>query len=306
MNVILKDVLKSIRASQPFNCMATATIRSILQATGLRSEKVIKHLHRVGQVRSRLPNGRILHLWSRGDDWVSNQIYWRGWDGYESETVPLFFGLACQAMVTIDVGAHVGFYTLLAAHANPKGKVYAFEPMPAVHERLRYNVGINKLDKVECFSSAVGEVDGEAAFFHLGERIPSSSSLSLEFMQFGGAVLSSRNVEVITLDRFVRERKIGRLDLLKIDTESTEPQVLRGMADTLRRDRPDIVCEVLKGRASVEKLEAILRPLGYRYYLLCPTGPLERDRIEGHPTWLNYLFSLRTLEEVALLGSQDK
>ena len=78
--------------------------------------------------------------------------------------------------------------------------------------------------------------------------------------------------------------------MVKIDTETTEPQVLRGMMETMWRDRPAIVCEVL-GRGSEQALEQILGPLGYHYYLLTPAGPAERDHVEGHPEWLNYLFS---------------
>jgi FkbM family methyltransferase len=300
---LLKAVLKTLRASQPFNCLATGAVRTIVEATGLRSEKVIKHLHRVGRVRSRLPNGRILRLWSRGDDWVSNQVYWRGWAGYEPETVPLFFRLASQAQVTLDVGAHVGFFTLLAGHAKPGGRVYAFEPMPAVYERLRYNVALNQLDNVECLASAAGETDGHADFYHIAEGLPSSSSLSLEFMRSGGVDLHYTRTPVLRLDKFVRERSVGRVDLLKIDTESTEPQVLRGMTGVLERHRPNIVCEVLKGRGSETALQDILRPFGYRHYLLTPKGPELRERIEGHPTWLNYLFTMSELEEVRRLAS---
>src|SRR5438874_7679942 len=67
----LKELLKKGRASQPFNYLATTAVRGLLGAAGVRSELVIKYLHRMGTVRSRLPNGRELLLWSRGDDWVS-------------------------------------------------------------------------------------------------------------------------------------------------------------------------------------------------------------------------------------------
>jgi hypothetical protein len=105
----------------------------------------------------------------------------------------------------------------------------------------------------------------------------------------GGFVSST--VPVITLDRYVADRQIPKVDLVKIDTESTECQVLRGMRTTLKRDRPDILCEVLRGSASVGDLEEMLGPLGYHYYLLTPEGPLQRDHISGQPDWLNYLFS---------------
>jgi FkbM family methyltransferase len=290
VNGTLQNVMKTIRGSQPFNFVATGTVRAFFRATGFRSEKVIKHLHRVGHVRSRLPNGRPLRLWSRGDDWISNQVYWRGWSGYEPETVPLFFELASHAQVTLDIGAHVGFFTLLAAHANPNGRVFSFEPMAAIHQRLRQNVALNRLDNVECIEGAVGETDGHAEFFHVGESLPSSSSLSREFMTAGGGKLHSTRVPVTTIDKFIHEKRIGRVDLLKVDTESTEPQVLRGMVNILARDRPSIICEVLKGRGSEDALQDILRPFGYRFYLLTPNGPQLRERIQGHPDCLNYLF----------------
>jgi hypothetical protein len=156
--------LKWLRASQPLNYLATSTGYWLLSRIGLQSEVIIRFLHRVGPVRRKLPNGQTLRLWSRGDDWVSNQIFWRGWDGYEPETTPLFFRLAAQSRVTLDVGAYVGFYTLLAAHANPDGQVCAFEPLPSVFRRLQRNIALNRLTNVQCVAAAVGEADGEAEF----------------------------------------------------------------------------------------------------------------------------------------------
>ena len=103
--------------------------------------------------------------------------------------------------------------------------------------------------------------------------------------------LVSSTVSVTTLDRYLANRAIPKVNLVKIDTESTESQVIRGMRNTVERDHPDIFCEVLQGRADTRALEEILAPLGYRFYLLTPEGPLQRDHIEGHPEWLNYLFS---------------
>src|SRR5689334_14287435 len=114
-----KGALKRLRVSQPLNYLLTSTARGLLRAVGWRSEFLIKHLHRAGIAECRLPNGRKLKLWSRGDDWVSTQIFWRGLEGYEPETAQLFLRLAADSSVTLDIGAYVGFYTLLAAQANP-------------------------------------------------------------------------------------------------------------------------------------------------------------------------------------------
>lgn len=294
----MKHALKKLRVLQPFNYMATSTVHVLMCATGWKSEFIIKHLHRAGTVRCKLPNGRTLRLWSRADDWVSNQIYWRGWTGYEPETTPLFFRAAQQARVTLDVGAYVGFYTLLAGHANPAGQVYAFEPLPQPFERLLYNVSLNRLSNVRCINGAAGEFDGTAELFYAGTPMPTNSSLSAGFLQATAQVHALR-VPLVCLDSFVQANGIDRVDLVKVDTESTEPSVLRGMIQTVRRCHPMIICEVLSGCGNETPLEQILRPLGYHYYLLTPDGPVWREFIEGHPQWLNYLFTTHPPEMMA-------
>lgn len=296
----LKNGLKIARASQPFNLLATTSLRQVMHLTGKRHDGIIKHLHRVGRTRDKLPNGHTLNLWSRGDDWVSNQVFWRGWESYEPESGLLFFRLAQRAQVTFDVGSYVGFYSLLAAHANPRGQVFAFEPMPQIFKRLCINIGLNHLKNVHCYHTAVGQQPGTAEFYHATEPLPTSSSLSFDFMKDVSNLTCSK-VPVITLDDFVEERKIERVDLVKIDTESTEPDVLRGMEQTLRRDHPDLICEVLYGRGSGEALAEVLRPLGYTFYLLTPQGPQRREHIEGHPEWFNYLFTTRSAAEIERL-----
>jgi hypothetical protein len=73
------------------------------------------------------------------------------------------------------------------------------------------------------------------------------------------------------------------------------------MIKTLARDHPMSICEVLQGYGTGEQLEALLRPFGYRYYLLTSEGPSPRDRIEGHPHWLNFLLTTMSPEDVARL-----
>lgn len=70
------------------------------------------------------------------------------------------------------------------------------------------------------------------------------------------------------------------------------------MTETLRRDHPLIISEVLPGRGGEKPLEDVLRRFGYRFYHLTPEGPVQRERVEGHPEWLNYLFTTQSLDEV--------
>jgi len=281
--------LKAARHTQPFNLFATTLVRALVPSGPLRS-LAVKHLPRVGNVADRLPNGRCLRLWSRGDDWISNQVFWRGWRGYEPETSPLFFQLATAARVTLDVGAHVGFFALLAGHANAQGQVVAFEPLPLLFARLKANVARNRLSNVTCVARAVGDRTGHADFYHVANVLPCSSSLSLAFMRDVPGLVCSR-VAATTLDRFAADAELTSVDLVKIDTETTEPAVLAGMTEILHRWRPTIICEVLPGHEAERPLMDILRPLGYVFYHLRPEGPVRTERIAGHPELLNYAFT---------------
>ena len=109
-----KRVIKAARDHPALNLPITALVRAGLRLSGRESPWVTKHLPRVGTVRIRLPNGAHLKLWSRGDDWIPTQIYWRGMNGYEPETAYLFFWLAQRAATTINVGAYVGYFAVMA------------------------------------------------------------------------------------------------------------------------------------------------------------------------------------------------
>jgi FkbM family methyltransferase len=308
----VKRTLKGLRVSQPFNSIATSLVRATLRAIRVESSAVIRHLHRIGTVQSGLPNGRTLRLWSHADDWISNQVFWRGWAGYEPHTTPLFYEFAKRSSFTLDVGAYIGFYSILAAHANPASRVLAFEPLPTAFARLRRNIALNGLSNVACFESAIADRDGNADFFHsptgpeapagLTVGIPCSSSLSWDFMKDVPNLQRSK-VAITRLETLLHQCQAPRVELMKIDTESTEPAVLAGMGERLACDRPIIVCEVLKGGRTERRLEEILAPLDYRFYLLTAEGPQQRDRIDGHAEDLNYLFTTLEPGELAEMHS---
>ena len=310
----VKRILKKLRVSQPFNRIATSLVRSMLRAIDVESPAVIKHLHPIGTIKATLPNGRTLRLWSHADDWISNQVFWKGWNGYEPYTASLFYELAKRSSLTVDVGAYIGYYSILAAHANPSSQVLAFEPLSTAFARLQRNIALNGLSNVECIESAVGDQDGTADFFHgpAGPEtparasptvgIPSSSSCSWDFMKDVPNVQRSK-VAIGRLDTFLLDRRAPRVELLKIDTESTEPAVLDGMGERLARDRPTIVCEVLKGCGTERRLKEILAPLDYCFYLLTLDGPQQQNCIEGHADHLNYVFTARKPGELAEMHS---
>ena len=242
----MKASIKQLRGVTVINAVATSVARAILRAARTRSAPVERHLPRVGISASRLPNGRMLRMWSKADDQVANRLYWRGWQGYEPDLAPLFCDLATRSRLTLDIGAHTGFYTLLAAHANPRGQVFGFEPYPPVFARLERNVRVNAVLNAIPVRTAVGVASGRADLFYVpGVGMPSSSGLSLDFMQSVDSSLAQLAVTTVTIDDFVRDRHLANVDLVKIDTESTESDVIGGMLETIGHSHPNIFCEIL-------------------------------------------------------------
>lgn len=287
---MLKYPLRAVRAWPPVNHAVTTTCRAVIERLGWSPGPLARFLPRAGVVEAALPNGELLRMWSRADDDVTPQVYWKGWSGHEPDTARLFYQQALTARTTVDIGAHVGYFALLAAHANPAGQVYAFEPHPIVYERLAVNARLNGLRNLSCEPTAVGSATGSAQFFH-GKRISSSSSLSQAFMEsiVPASRLVSSVVNVVSLDEFVEDRGIAHVDLVKIDTETTEGEVFQGMTTTLARDEPVVFCEILEQPAA-DAIEEILEPLGYRYFSLTGEGPREREHIRPMLPWRNYCF----------------
>jgi FkbM family methyltransferase len=136
-------------------------------------------------------------------------------------------------------GRTSGFTRSSRRWRTPAQTVVAFEPLPSVFARLQKNIRLNQLQNVVALRQAAGSVDGRAQFYHVAGVAPSSSSLSLEFMRVH-AELATLDVEVVRIDTIASTRRLDRVDLVKLDTETTEPEVLTGMGSLLSEHLPDI------------------------------------------------------------------
>jgi FkbM family methyltransferase len=205
--------------------------------------------------------------------------------GYEPDTMAILLALAESSPAAIfDVGANVGPFALVAPALVDRPFV-AFEPVPDVVEALRHMVAINDL-ACTIEEVAVGDANGNATLY-LSAASDASNSLRPDFRVATGRI----EVPLTTLDAYAGRTGVWP-GLLKIDTETTEPAVLRGASEVLAR-RPWIVCEVLPGWTEPE-LESLLGPLGYRFFQISDEVPLtRRTAIAGDPTLrhANWLFA---------------
>ncbi len=217
--------------------------------------------------------------------YVARSLAETGFGGYEVESLSCYLAMIDVAGPgqVLDVGANIGVYGLLAAALSDR-EVIAFEPTPWIAQAASDLATRNGIP-MSVRREALGDTRTVATFY-LSDRSDSSNSLA------GGFRHSSHqlDVRVEPLDRLVRREGLAPA-VIKVDTETTEPAVLRGAAKTIAEFRPWLLCEILAGR-SEEALTAALEPFGYTWYHVVdevpytPTNTLAGDTEYKHLMWL--------------------
>ena len=194
-------------------------------------------------VRSGPLNGRRLLA-------VSPMRFFRG--TYEPEQTELFASLIGPGDVVYDVGAHVGWHTLIASEVvGADGQVVAFEPHPENAWILRRHIELNNLSNTILVQAAAAEETGTVAF-DLG------SGTGTGRMSAEGRL----RVPCARIDDLVRDRGLRLPDLIKIDVEGSEDQVMAGAMEAVSAGRPTILLHT-HGIEQLARCQELLCPLGY-------------------------------------------
>lgn len=161
--------------------------------------------------------------WITGSSWPS---FWLGIFEYDKQII--FSEQILPGKIVYDIGAHVGFYTLLAAElAGPEGKVFAFEPVPNNIYFLKRHIQLNKLTNVDVIEAAVADFTGTTSFL-----------VSLSGLEGSLSAQGTLEVNTVEIDDLVERGIILPPDYIKIDVEGAELKVLSGANKTLRKYRP--------------------------------------------------------------------
>jgi FkbM family methyltransferase len=165
--------------------------------------------------------------------------YW----GHDLGDIRYLWRILRPGMVFLDIGAHHGLYSLVAAkRLGADSTVVAFEPSQNEFRRLRFHLRLNGMRSVRAEPIALGATSSNQKFFQIisgdntrgGLRPPASSDRVLETL-----------VETACLDDYLRRRAVNRVDLVKLDVEGAELEVLQGASIVLAKFRPIFICEVL-------------------------------------------------------------
>lgn len=162
---------------------------------------------------------------------------------YEADNFEFLRESCKPGAVVIDIGAHIGLFSVIASQVVGKsGKVYAFEPAPSTYALLQKTVRINHQEKeIETFQKAVGKETGKITFFISDDKADNSNSL-VQYKE--DRSLHGIDVAVTSIDNFVQEKNISKLDFIKIDVEGAEYDTLQGAVHTLKSLRPACIVAI--------------------------------------------------------------
>lgn len=178
--------------------------------------------------------------------------------------------LICQLLspgdTFIDIGSHVGYYSLIAASSvGNQGKVFAFEPHPYTFRTLTLNTITNKISNWVLLNCAISNHSGTVRF-DIDKKDEGTARLSY--------MPNDRDIEVAvtTIDEIFSLYPVGKTRLIKIDVEGFEYEALEGGKSFIRNNSvPFIIFESLTiNLSSTEKIINSMQPMGYRPYIISP------------------------------------
>ena len=206
---------------------------------------------------------------------------------YERETTLFFRRWLRSGDRVIDVGANVGYFTMLAAQmVGDEGAVHAFEPNPRVVSLLHKSVALNGFRRrVRVTDKAVSVQTGSLSFFSPTDP---GNTYEATVVKRDDIPLCSLEVASVSLDDYAVSNAVERVRLLKIDVEGAEVEVLYGAQQLLRKSRPEaVICEFAPRSDAEEEwcaLIAVFAAFDYEPYRLDESGkPIGPNR--GVPDW---------------------
>jgi FkbM family methyltransferase len=244
--------------------MITALYRSFLRLPGFRGKaRIDAFLKRWLHSPALSTVHADLAMWLDPLEWSQATLIETG--VVEPATVRLFEKVLGRGDVYVDVGAHVGFHTLVARRCvGPDGRVVAVEPQPYNCERILVNWQLNGFDNLDLHVAAAGAGGGRVELRNQAMTDKARLTLAGE----GVNDLRQRfHVPLVTLDEILDAHAIGKVHLMKVDAEGYEMEVMLGL-DRRIADVENLIVEVLPDPATRAAARALLDRLRERGFEL--------------------------------------
>jgi FkbM family methyltransferase len=205
-----------------------------------------------------LPCAGVLRGFKMRVDWrIHRGFAYGSWEPEVVETIQRVVG---PGMTALDIGAQSGFYSLLLSRlVGPRGKVVAFEPLPANYRLLDENLAINGIQNVVARHEAVADFPGEMQF-----SFPHHEASLVAGPLLPGESTGTFPVPCTTLDQYAVESS-DKIQFIKMDVEGAETAVLLGARNLLGALHPCMMIELhfSENQSGPHPALAIVEEMGY-------------------------------------------
>ena len=204
---------------------------------------------------------------------IQQQLFWYGY--YEKEVGDLLKRSVKPGDVFLDLGANIGYFSLLVANISPSAKVISFEPVAGLFQNLNDNIALNNIKNISTINVAVGEINEEKELF-ISYRDNLGMSSFHQPENFSG---KTERVRVVTIDDWFETSGLPGIDIIKLDIEGSELAALKGMNEVLQEQKPVLIVEINPGTLSMFNLKPSdindhLKQLYFEGFLILENGRL--------------------------------
>jgi len=233
-------------------------IRSKIKDFVLSEKKKIKQAH--------INDYEILVPVDEGIGWL---IYYL--KNFNKKETKYIRSIAKKDWICFDIGANIGYYSLLFASLHKEIEVHSFEPIPLCYHLLNSSILLNDFSNIRLNNFALSNYNGISEF-SISKKCESSSFIHTEMSPLEKRI----QVEVRRLDDYIRENDIERIDFMKIDVEGAEKLVLEGSLETLSNKelQPKILLVELYDpnfihyNTSIDEIVTFLNSYGYEAFII--------------------------------------
>jgi FkbM family methyltransferase len=212
---------------------------------------------------------------------------------YETEETNFLKSVFRDGEVFLDIGANLGWYSLVLGRNCPGSRIYAFEPIPSTVAVLEKNIRLNRLENIETICMGMFNKEDELNFLFAPD-VSGATSLKMAGQSRGRTAIQSVVCKTTTLDAFCASRNIVP-SLLKIDVEGAELMVIQG-GEKILESTPIILMELLRKWSREfgyhpNDVFTLLEKYGYRAWVFAEDGRLQACPLVTEETiQTNYIF----------------
>lgn len=233
-------------------------------------------------------NGSL--MWYFRNSAIGRSLFYNGY--FENDEIVILKRFVKKLDTVIDIGANIGYHTIMLSDlVGAGGEVYSVEPYSKNYEILKKNIILNKLRNVYADKLCIGEKDGEIGI-RIYDDYAFNSILNINRIK---KLDIKEKTRMLTLDKFVDDRNIRKLDFIKMDVEGYEYMILKGAEKTLSKYKPLILCEIYDENIrplniSVSDVIGILLKYKYSCFGIYPRAKLIPEKLKRSYTTYNFLF----------------